>query len=466
MSGVDDVSMLDIKKIRAIWIEKEEKKIEEKRKYPHFDPIIKLDDEKKALIFSPEYIAGYSFSPLIKSSKEERRRKRMDDSGLREFHLKERPIFYASHLDALLYSWYGHLLNEHYGNFLVSEGLSECVLAYRSLGKGTPEFVKEVCEYIREQQTCVALCFDISSFFDTISHQVLKSKWEEIISTRSGSARLPDDHFRIFESITQSRYIVKEEIEKKYFHGKKIPSKHGKYIPNGSFLDFILKKHKELKKYRERCLYKNTVNRGIPQGLPISGTLANISMLDFDRAINNFVKRHSGIYRRYSDDIIVVIAAEAEMEAEASIRKELDALCLTVSEKKTEIIRFSYENEDPLICRNRSGSPSRLQYLGIEFDGKNYFLRSQSISKFYRKIKRTISTAFYKKRKLGGKILRYRELYKKYISNADRENFDSYSQRAHKTLSPNSRIHTQINSHKIKRIIKAEIAKLRSGYAP
>lgn len=46
--------------------------------------------------------------------------------------------------------------------------------------------------------------------------------------------------------------------------------------------------------------------KGIPQGTPISAALANVYMLHFDKRINDAVKPLKGIYRRYSDDMIVV----------------------------------------------------------------------------------------------------------------------------------------------------------------
>ena len=54
--------------------------------------------------------------------------------------------------------------------------------------------------------------------------------------------------------------------------------------------------------------------KGIPQGTNLSGTLANIYMLDFDLAIQNFVNNVGGYYRRYSDDILILINSKAELD--------------------------------------------------------------------------------------------------------------------------------------------------------
>ena len=46
---------------------------------------------------------------------------------------------------------------------------------------------------------------------------------------------------------------------------------------------------------------------GIPQGSPISASLANIYMLEIDKYIYEYVKSYNGLYMRYCDDFIVII---------------------------------------------------------------------------------------------------------------------------------------------------------------
>ena len=58
---------------------------------------------------------------------------------------------------------------------------------------------------------------------------------------------------------------------------------------------------------------KKLRKKGIPQGAPISSALANIYMLDFDLKVKNFVGEN-GIYRRYSDDMVVVCCIDREKE--------------------------------------------------------------------------------------------------------------------------------------------------------
>ncbi|QHT59337.1 hypothetical protein GXP70_04700 [Paenibacillus lycopersici] len=53
------------------------------------------------------------------------------------------------------------------------------------------------------------------------------------------------------------------------------------------------------------------LSKGIPQGTAISEVLANVYAIEFDEVINTYVTGLGGIYRRYSDDIIVVIPIKA-----------------------------------------------------------------------------------------------------------------------------------------------------------
>ena len=49
---------------------------------------------------------------------------------------------------------------------------------------------------------------------------------------------------------------------------------------------------------------------GIPQGNSLSGVLANIYAIDFDRSLAELSKEFDGFYQRYSDDFIIVLDVE------------------------------------------------------------------------------------------------------------------------------------------------------------
>lgn len=52
---------------------------------------------------------------------------------------------------------------------------------------------------------------------------------------------------------------------------------------------------------------RNTEIYGIPQGTAISAVFANVYAIEFDIAIKQISDKYNGIYRRYSDDFVLVI---------------------------------------------------------------------------------------------------------------------------------------------------------------
>ena len=97
------------------------------KKYPHIDFPIENKDRYKWLqgyITNPEKITKHSFLPFIhKVSKKRKFRKKYDENGKiiltedgkkRHADVKVRELFYASHLDSLIFSYYNHLLYTPY----------------------------------------------------------------------------------------------------------------------------------------------------------------------------------------------------------------------------------------------------------------------------------------------------------------------------------------------------------------
>jgi RNA-directed DNA polymerase len=455
---------IDISKFKDAWIVREEERLTEKRKYPHFDPIVGLDEKRKSLLFDPKAVKGHSFFPLIKSAKEERRRKFNKDANKRLFNRKERPICYAAHIDSLIFSWYGYQLNELYTVLLKQKGINDSVLAYRALNKSTPEHVANVGSFIKTKTNCAVLCFDITGFFESIPHKQLKNNWLLVIEMIDNLPikLLPDDHFAVFKTVTSYSSVELEKIQKMFPNGR-IPNANGLYLPKSSFINFVIEKHKELKTANGLpLLIKNAESFGIPQGLPISGVLANISMLDFDIKMHTIAVKNNGMYRRYSDDILLVVDTGCVAAVEKEMREALSELNLKPNEHKRELKIFSRNKEGSLECKNETGFDSHLQYLGIEFDGRSYFLRSQSVSRFYRNIKRTVGRMSVALTKRGAKVFRYRNLYRKFTGLGAKENirnFLTYADLAHQTLLPFSKINIQVNSEKIKKIIKIQVKK-------
>lgn len=126
-------------------------------------------------ITNPDKIAVHSFLPFIGYDIKERRLSKIDKTKPRERQesiVKLRPIKYAAHFDSLIYSYYACLLYDLYEKKLVEFGLGDVVLAYRKskhMNKiaNNITFAKEIFDIIKNKDNnCVALAFDIKSFYD------------------------------------------------------------------------------------------------------------------------------------------------------------------------------------------------------------------------------------------------------------------------------------------------------------
>lgn len=62
------------------------------------------------------------------------------------------------------------------------------------------------------------------------------------------------------------------------------------------------------------------MNYGIPQGTAMSAIYSNIYMLEVDEYINMLITKYSGIYRRYSDDFVIILPNVSEEEFTMMIR--------------------------------------------------------------------------------------------------------------------------------------------------
>lgn len=161
-------------------------------------------------------------------------------------------------------------------------------------------------------------------------------------------------------------------------------------------------------------------NFGIPQGSPISSVLANMYLLYFDTLIHEFISAKGGVYRRYSDDMVVVCPIEYKEELTQLVYQEIKKYKLEIQETKTQIFHFKRNNKK-LICgqefENSINWNKNFIYLGFEFDGNNVLLKSSSVSGYYRKMKRSVRRAkHYSSRRyvLNNGVVFKRRLFKKF----------------------------------------------------
>jgi hypothetical protein len=213
-----------------------------------------------------------------------------------------------------------------------------------------------------------------------------------------------------------------------------------KGIPDSSHkTEFVRKQIKNSKYFKEKgashyCdkkeFIKNNLNlvisksnsEGIPQGTPISATLANIYMLEFDQEIFDKVYSIGGFYQRYSDDIIIVCEQEHEDEIIQLIRDKVETLVdLKIEPTKTKVFRFE-QVKGKFTCfkiDEKTKTPNfnmTLEYLGFSFDGRRVLIKTSGFSKFYRSMKSSFkkSTSLAIHSKNPDKSLFKSRLYKRF----------------------------------------------------
>lgn len=455
--------MQTLEELQNQWLLKERNKIEKgKHKYLHIDQRLStLDKDFVRDIWSPEKIIRHAFYPFALFH--EKKFKYFEDPVTKKRYKKEkkpRPISYATHYDALIYSWYAFFINEQYEDLVEGAGISRNVIAYRSFPerKGNIEFAKEIVDFITTQPQCVVLNFDVEDFFGSIQHSFLKECWKKLIVVGN---KLPADHFAVFKAVTRfSQFDLLKILKVLKIKEGEQRSKVRLCSPK-EFREII-------KSNPENLFTSNAENlKGIPQGAALSCVLSNLYMYQFDLIITDFVRRNGGLYRRYSDDIIVVVPPDLKDKIQELVVSELGLINLKISELKTEIHHISKSGEN-ISCVNEEGKKSNLQYLGIEFNGKDVYLRHKGLGKFQAAVSRGVRQAVRKAVDINKGAVSKRSLYSKY-SPKSKGNYLTYAKRARNSFNDSSTIKKQVSDKRIYKSINQKILlnqkkKRRDGY--
>jgi len=427
--------------------------------YPHIGLPLKPNDRVRVsnYVSDPNNISRHSFLPFIHKTIQTRKfRKEYDKDGklrhegLRVESKKIRHIYYANHFDANVYSFYSAILSENYEKELSKLGLGRAISAYRriplipndakSRNMCNIDFANEVFEFIRnnKEEKLIAIAFDIKSFFDNLDHKILKEKWCDVLQV----SKLPNDHYNVFRNITKFSYVEEFDLFRKFKNEIIVETKSGirkskkidkiKYLKDQGAIsyceknDFIQCKKRnkgfvKANKYTDNTKTELRI-KGIPQGSPISSVLANIYLIDFDKEINKYISKNNGIYRRYSDDMVIVGNERLKDEIIDIFENEIKKCNLEIQQSKTQIFHF-IKTDNKYNCFNETSSglliqTKKFEYLGFEFDGEFTMLKSGSLATYYRKLKRTLNRSvfyakFTKDNTLKGEIFRKR-LYKKF----------------------------------------------------
>lgn len=437
------------------------------KKYLHIgEPLTKKNDGEwiRSYVLDPHKIAVHKFSPLLHRTISQRKFRPEKDSKKNKSHKrirvvkesKQRNIYFASHLDSIIYSYYSCLLTKFYEDFLKDKPYNSVAVAYRKIEVGNGqkgnkcniEFAYEALKFIENNKTrqLSIIVADVTSFFDNLDHQLLRKQWKRILQIDS----LPEDHYAVYKNLVAKRYVNENELFKRFQHKLIIE----RFKPNNTqqkelkrkFVSKIynMRREKVVAYCRKDEFFTEATDlirfdkphnksdriaqgknplRGIPQGTPISAALANIYMLDFDERVYNETKSDSknAYYQRYSDDMIIICDRNDEDHFYKLIREEIEVKAnLDIQPKKTNIYRYELNQNGDFeggIIENDIVNPNKqLEYLGFLYDGSKVRVKTAGFSKFYRTMKRSFRRGahFAKKAHIPSNSLFETRLYKRF----------------------------------------------------
>lgn len=487
--------------------------------YWHFDKEFTSNNPSKLekvsdYILSPKKVAEHAFFPLISATLKERKISRKLKFDYYQEVLKNNPndefvksvctdyindfkengvnkvrtVTYASHIDSHIYKRYYCLLKDAYERKIKNTRLNDEIIAYRDLTgikrNGViiyfPNLIAAydaVLEIKKRDNKCYALCFDISHFFDSIDHKKLKEQWSAIL----GCDSLPADHYNIYKSLTKFSYVDRQDINK-YVKAVskilKIPASPYKIFSSAKRFRVFREVFKKIKK-NPGLSKEGIAPHGIPQGVCISSVLSNIYFLPFDNSISDYIHSINGFYRRFCDDILIIIPNDPKLKENciSFIKQRISELGEALKiHPINEWDRYSksqcYDFTDEMsIIRNP------FEYLGVSFDGKNVRVRQSSVSRYQKKVikavkaflikkKQILLTEYQKKRTV--RVFRKKQLkidrnalYNNYTFNGSR-NFISYVNTI-AILFESDAVKKQLKSHcsRLSRLIESANNKLR-----
>jgi hypothetical protein len=339
---------------------------------------------------------------------------------------KDRDIKYAAHGDAAILSYYAYLIQKRYDDWLKENGLHDCVIGYRAGLGSNVDLAAAVFAEVTARQDVTCLCFDVSDFFPSIPHRGLKAGLKSVL----GVTQLADDWHNIYRNVTKHSWVDLDEISVPLgFNPTDTPSP---IVPDVSSAMRTLRKVK--------LVHVNTRSCGIPQGTPISAVFANVAMAEFDLEMLKWSAVRRGSYRRYSDDIILIVPPAVEAEASAFVPTLARSMGLTINPGKTEISRFTVSPSGLTVDKP-------MTYLGFTFDGSRVSIRARTLSRYYRRmtyaVRGTIRGAG---RKGQSAASAFRRTLFRDISHLGKSNFYSYAAKADSKFSV-SIVKRQLRKH-------------------
>lgn len=386
------------------------------KRYMHLD--LPIEGKRKRRIVSyiqnPSAISKHAFLPLVRRTVISYPY-RLNSKGERVCKCKRRPLTYASHEDSAIFAYYAYKLQKRYEDYLVHNSISDVVTAYRKIpsdkhggNKCSIDFAYDMFRYIKDRlaydKTLAVITFDIQGFFDNLDHKILKQNWKRILNVD----KLSSDEYAVYKHVVHYSYVddmalfrlFKDKIICRKPNGEIIERKvnNKAFLRDKGALAYCMKQNIEL--IRKNGLIKTKIsdkepNKGIPQGLPISSVLANLYMMDFDLEVKQKMSELGAIYRRYSDDIIVVCPIDIGEKLKMWVQSKIRDVKLKIQEQKTHLYILTNHDNGILCEHSIVGTHKKLEYLGFCFDGSRIMLKNSSVGKFYYKMHKTIFRSIY-----------------------------------------------------------------------
>ena len=423
------------------------------RHYRHFD--LPVNEAFVRKVVDPAWVSRHVFSPLIHYTKTEKRYKKCPETGLRTITSKQRSIRYAAHRDACILAYYAYQINQGLKSYYDAIGISDSVIAYRTLGLANYDFAAEALAFAQAHAPVMILAFDVTSFFDTLDHDLLKKRLKILLKF----TKLPDHWYKVFRFITRFHYVDLEELKAHKVFGPRLKAKGHDRIAS------IRELKTEAVSFHPNPELAKGYRRGIPQGTPISAAASNLFMMEFDVAMRTYCDKIGAFYRRYSDDILVICKPDEAVVVEAEIYRLITSEKLKFALHKTEKTLFNSESAASLSKRSA-------QYLGFTFNERGPAIRESSLSRQWREmryaIKRARKSATWRLKVGQPRKVHTKKLYRRfsYIKVNDGtsirtlRNFSSYGRRSAAAFGSDEKILKQLK--RFERAALREIAELKA----
>ncbi|MDD9727266.1 reverse transcriptase domain-containing protein [Roseovarius sp. SK2] len=422
------------------------------RSYRHFD--LPVGEKFARKVVDTNFVLRHSFLPLLHYTKSEKRYKRCAKTGKRTIASKDRPIEYASHRDACILSFYASEMNKLLDTHYEATGLSDDVLAYRALGRANYDFSAEVFAFAKKRAPVTVLAFDVSSFFANLDHKLLKRRLKALLGVTS----LPEHWMRVFRAITSFHYVDMGELKASAIFAARLKENNRDRIASVEEL-----KANGIKFHPNPEIVRGH-RRGIPQGTPISAAASNLYMIDFDAAAHAYCDSIGALYRRYSDDILVICEPTHAKTAETTIMDLIKAEKLEISTHKTERTVFTGTGA----VRGEKAA----QYLGFTLHGAGPAIRGSSLARQWRKMRKAMrrTRKIAERNIASGKSTKAhtKRLYRRFTHLKVRDengvrtvrNFSSYGRRSAAAFEGDEKITRQIK--RFERAVLREIEKIKN----